>query len=177
MKAYMALSCKVGFFDTVLDEIKQMSQIARTLNECEPKVSLLFGPFDILVQFNELRDIDEFISKWFTPIRMITAQTPMIEKTQTWLVMSEGKTYSENPFAYLFLNTEPRNLEKVQEGVQAVPQVLSADTVFGPYDLICAIKATNQNELAQAVSRIQHEVPYISGTLTLIVAPPSQKME
>ncbi len=171
MKAYMALSCKVGAFGKVLDEIRQMGIVARTLNEREPTVSLLFGPFDILVQFNEMRDLDEFVSKWFTPIRMITAEEPLVEKTQTWLVMSEGKTCTEEPFAFLFLNTQPRYLEKVQEALQAIPEVLSADTVFGPYDVISAIKAKDKTELSETISKIQREVPYIQGTLTLIVAP------
>jgi DNA-binding Lrp family transcriptional regulator len=174
MKAYMALSCKVGAFGIVLNELKQMSLCAKTLGEREPDVFLLFGPFDILVQFNELKDSDEFISKWFTPIRMITDQEPMIEKTQTWLVMNEGKTCTEEPFAFLFLNTQPRYLEKVQEKLQTIPQVLSADTVFGPYDVICAIKATDKVDLSKVISKIQREVPYLQGTLTLIVAPPTQ---
>jgi len=170
----MALSCKVGFFNTVLDEIKQMSLISRTLNEPEPDISLLFGPFDILVQFSELRDIDEFVKKWLTPIRMITAEMPMVEKTQTWIVMSEGKTCTEKPFAFLFLNTQTRDLDKVQEELQAIPEVLSADAVFGPYDIISAIKASDQADLSRVISKIQREVPHIQGTLTLIVAPPAQ---
>jgi hypothetical protein len=170
MKVYMALSCKVGAFNRVLDELMKMNLIARTLNEAVPDVFLLFGPVDILVQFNELRDLDEFVSKWFTPIRMITAEEPLIDKTQTWTVISEGKAFTEEPFAFLFLNTQPRNLEKVQEALQISPQVLSADTVFGPYDAVCAIRASDKADLQSIVSQIHREVPYIQGTMTEIVA-------
>ncbi|MFB3889235.1 MAG: Lrp/AsnC family transcriptional regulator [Candidatus Bathyarchaeia archaeon] len=170
MKAYMALSCKVGAFDRVLDEIIKMNVMARTLSEREPDVFLLFGPVDILVQFNELKDFDEFITKWFTPIRMITADEPLIERTQTWIVISEGKSFVEEPYAFLFLNTQPRYLEKVQRALQAIPQVLSADTVFGPYDVICALRAKNKVELQRLLTRVQKEVPYIQGTMTEIVA-------
>ncbi len=170
MKAYMALSCKVGAFDRVLDELIKMNIMARTLGEREPDVFLLFGPFDILVQFSELKDLDDFVSKWFTPIRMLTPEEPMIEKTQTWLVISEDEPFTEEPFAFLFLNTQPRNLETVQHALQAFPQVLSADTVFGPYDVICAIKAKDRADLQQLVSQVQKEVPHIQGTLTEIVA-------
>jgi Lrp/AsnC ligand binding domain len=170
MKAYMALSCKVGAFNKVLDELVKMNLCARTLSELEPDLFLLFGPFDILVRFNELRDLDDFIGKWFTPIRMITAEEPLIDKTQTWLVISEGRHFAEKPFAFLFVNTQPRNLEKVQQALESIPQVLSADTVFGPYDLICAIKAADNADLSRLISRIQTEVPYIQGTMTEIVA-------
>ena len=57
-------------------------------------VFLLFGPVDILVQLH-FKDPDEFINKWFNPIRAITSQEPMIEKTQTLIVISEGKSFTE----------------------------------------------------------------------------------
>jgi DNA-binding Lrp family transcriptional regulator len=163
MKTYMALSCKTGAFNAVLDELIK-------LNLSKKDVFLLFGPVDILVQFRELKDLDEFINKWFNPIRSITPQEPMIEKTQTLIVISEGRAFTEEPFAFLFLNTPPRNLEKVQQKLQNIPQVLSADTVFGPYDVICAVRASGMEDLKRLISNIQKEVPQIEGTVTEIVA-------
>jgi len=163
MKAYMTLSCKVGSYNRVLDELIKM-------NLTKKDVFLLFGPVDILVQFRGLKDLDEFISEWFNPIRTLTPQEPMIDKTQTLIVISEGNAFTEEPYAFLFLNTQPRNLEKVQEALQNIPQVLSADTVFGPYDVICAVRAKDRTDLQQLVARIQKEVPHIQGTVTEIVA-------
>jgi DNA-binding Lrp family transcriptional regulator len=94
----------------------------------------------------------------------------LIERTQTFIVISEGKSFSEEPYAFLFLNTHPRNLEEVQEKLQAVPQVLSADTVFGPYDVIVAVKAKDKEDLKLLISQIQGKVPHIQGTVTAIVA-------
>ena len=159
----MTLSCKVGSFNKVLDELIKMKLSKKD-------VFLLFGPVDILVQFCGLKDLDEFISKWFNPIRTLTPQEPMIDKTQTLIVISEGNAFTEEPYAFLFLNTQPRNLEKVQEALQNIPQVLSADTVFGPYDIICAVRAKDRMDLQQLVARIQTEVPHIQGTVTEIVA-------
>ena len=166
----MALSCKVGAFDRVLDELMKLNICARTLKESVPDIFLLFGPVDILVQFTGLKDMDEFVRNWFTPIRMITVDEPLIEKTQTWLVISEGKTFAEEPFAFLFLNTQPRDLEKVQETLLTIPQVLSADSVFGPYDVICSVRATDKGDLQRVVSQIQKAIPSIHGTMTAIVA-------
>jgi DNA-binding Lrp family transcriptional regulator len=163
MKAYIALSCKVGAFNSVLDELIKMGLSKKD-------VFLLFGPVDILVQFRELKDLDEFINKWFNPIRRITPQEPIIEKTQTLIVISEGKSFTEEPYAFLFLNTQPRNLEQVQQELQSIPNVLSADTVFGPYDVICAIRASDKEDLKRLISQIQKEVPQIQGTVTAIVA-------
>jgi hypothetical protein len=164
MKAYMALSCKVGAYSKVLDELIK-------LNLSKKDVFLLFGPVDILIQFCGLKDLNEFVNNWFNPVRALTPEEPMIDKTQTLIVISEGRPFNEEPYAFLFLNTQPRNLETVQEALQNIPQVLSADTVFGPYDLICAVRAKDEIDLQQLVARIQKEVPHIQGTVTEIVAP------
>ncbi len=163
MKAYMGLSCKVGAFNRVLDELIK-------LNLSKKDVFLLFGPIDILIQLRDLKNLDEFINKWFNPIRNITTQEPLVERTQTLIVISEGKPFAEEPYAFLFLNTQPRNLEEVQEKLGKIPQVLSADTVLGPYDVIVAVKAKDQEDLKQLIAQIQEKVPFIQGTVTAIVA-------
>ena len=162
MKAYMILSCKAGAFNRVLEELIEMDLSMKD-------IFLLFGPVDILVQAH-FEKLDEFINKWFNPVRTITPQEPLIERTDTLIVISEGKSFTEEPYAFLFLNTQPRNLEQVQQELQSIPKVLSADTVFGPYDLICAVRASDKNDLKQLVSQIQKEVPQIQGTVTAIVA-------
>ena len=157
------LSCRVGAKTKVLDELIKMGLSKKD-------IYLLLGPAEVLIQLNGLKDLDEFISKWFNPIRSITAEEAMIDKTETLIVISEGKSFAEEPFAFLFLHTQPRNLELVQEKLQEIPKVLSADTVFGPYDLICAVKANDNKDLQLVISQIQREVPEIQGTTTAIVA-------
>ncbi len=160
----MMLSCKVGAYNRVLDELIKM-------NLSKKDIFLLFGPVDILVQLCGLKDLDEFINEWFNPIRVIAPEDPLIAKSQTLIVISEGRPFNEEPYAFLFLNTQPWNLEKVQDALQNIPQVLSADTVFGPYDVICAVRVRNKIELRQLVGRIQKEVPNIQGIVTEILSP------
>jgi len=164
MKAYMTLSCKAGSYKKVLDELIKM-------NLSQKNVSVLFGQADILVQIRGLKGVDEFIANWFNPIRALTPEEPLVEKTQTLIVISEGRPFEEEPYAFLFFNTQPRNLEKMQETLQNIPGVLSADTVFGPYDVICAVRVRNKIELKQLVERMEEEVPDIQGIVTEIIAP------
>lgn len=159
----MTLACKPGTFSKVLDELIKMGLTKKD-------VFLLFGPVDILVQLRNIQNLPEFIEKWFNPIRNIAPKEPMVEKTQSLIVIQEGNSFNEEPYAFLFLNTQPRNLEKLQNGLQSIPQVLSAETVFGPYDVICAVTARDKNDLKRLVSQIQNEVPNIQGTVTAIVA-------
>ena len=159
----MTLSCKAGAYHKVLDELIKM-------NLSQKNVFLLFGAADILVQFCGLKALGDFITSWFNPIRAITPEEPMVEKTQTLIVISEGRPFKEQPYAFLFFNTQPRNLEKLQETLQNIPGVLSADTVFGPYDVICAVRVRDKIALKQLVARIQKEVPDIQATAVEIVA-------
>ena len=163
MKAYMTLSCKVGAYNRVLDELIKM-------NLSKKDVFLLFGPVDILVQFCGLQNLEDFITKYFNPIRNLLPDEPLISKTQTLIAISEGKCFTAEPYAFLFLNVAPRYLEEVQETLQKIPQVLAADTVFGPYDVICAVTAKDRLDLQHLIARIQQEVPHIQETVTEVVA-------
>jgi len=168
MKAYMMLSCntiscKVGARTKVLDELIR-------LGLSKKEIFLLLGPAEVIIQMPGIADLEEFISKWFNPIRTLTTQEGMIDKTETFIVITEGKSFTEEPYAFLFLNTHPRNLETVQEKLQNIPKVLSADTVFGPYDVICAVKANDNRDLQLLISQIQRDIPQIQGIITAIVA-------
>lgn len=164
MKAYMMLSCKEGACNRyVLDKLLE-------LNLSKKNIFLLSGPFNLLLQFDKLKGLGEFIKKWFDPIRMITRSEPLVEKTLSLIVISEGPSFTEEPYAFLFLNTQPRNLEKVQKALLKIPQVLSADTVFGPYDVICPLRAKDGADLERTVSKIQRKIPQIQGSMTATVA-------
>ena len=163
MKAYISLTCKAGAYNRVLKELLD-------LNVPRGDIFLLFGPMDILVQFSNFKSLDEFIEKWFNPIRMIGVEEALITKTLTFIVIFESPLFAEEPFAFIFLNTQPRNLEKVRRTLLDIPEVLSADTVFGPYDVICSVKVKDRVELERVISNIQLSIPGIERSMTAIVA-------
>jgi hypothetical protein len=163
MKAYMCLSCQSGAYNKVLGDLLK-------LNIPGGDIFLLLGPMDILIQFAGLKNLDEFVGKWFNPIRVIGAEEALITRSMTLIVIHEGPSYVEEPFAFLFLNTQPRNLERLQKALLTFPEVISADTVFGPYDLICAIRVNDRAHLEQAIANIHKNVPGIEGAMTSVVA-------
>ena len=164
MKAYMGLTCKPGSYNEVL------KKLLLGLHIDQQNVFLLFGPVDILVQFAELKDLQEFTEKWFDPIRMIGAEEDLIAKTVSLVAISEGPKLVEKPFAFIFLNTKPKSLETVRTKLLTIPEVLSADSVLGPFDVICSVKAADPEELETLVSVIQ-QIPGIETSFTSIVSP------
>jgi nitrate reductase NapAB chaperone NapD len=93
-----------------------------------------------------------------------------ITKTLSLIAVSEGPALVEKPFAFLFLNTKPKSLEEVRKKLLTIPNVLTADSVLGPYDIICAVKAKDHMELEQTVLNIQN-IQGVEGLITSIVAP------
>ena len=164
MKAYMGLTCKPGSYNEVL------KKLLLSLHIDQQNVFLLFGPVDILVQFTDMKDLQEFTEKWFNPIRMIGADEDWIAKTVSLAVISEGPKLSEKPFAFIFLNTKPKSLEAVRTKLLTIPEVLSADSVLGPFDVICSVKAADPEELEALVSVIQ-QIPGIETSFTSLVSP------
>ena len=163
MKAYMSLTCKVGTYNKVLEELLKLKI---------PKgdIFLLFGPADILIQFNGLQNIEEFSKKWFTPIRMVCCKDNLITKTMTFIVVKNGPIFVEEPFAFMFLNVRPQHLESAQEALLKIKEVISSDIVFGPYDLITPLRAKDRVDLEKTVSLIHKTIPGIEGVSTTIVA-------
>jgi len=160
----MGLKCKPGAYNEV------MKKLIFGLNIDQQNVFLLFGPVDILIRFNNLTGVEEFVEKWVTPIRMIGGEDDLITKTMSLIVVSEGQTLAEKPFAFLFLNTKPQSAEEVRKKVLTLPEVLSADIVLGPFDVICSIKAEDAEDLETSVLLIQ-QIAGLESSATSIVSP------
>lgn len=163
MKAYMSLTCRVGTYNKVLEELVK-------LNIPKRDIFLLFGPTDILIQFKELKNVEEFSKKWFKPIRMVCCKDNLIKKTMTFIVVKEGPAFAEEPFAFMFLSVRPQYLEDAQEALLRIGAVISSDIVFGSFDLITSLRAKDRIDLERIVSLIHNTIPGIEGVSTTIVA-------
>jgi DNA-binding Lrp family transcriptional regulator len=159
----MGLTCKTGSYNHVIEKLLAMEIPIGN-------IFLLYGPIDILVKFDGFNSIGDFVKKWFNPIRMIGAEEKLVQKTATYLVVMEGPAFVESPYAFMFLNVEPRDVELVQQELIRLPEVISADFVFGPCDLIVPVRAKNNVDLERVVQAIHHAVLGIEEAHTTVVA-------
>jgi nitrate reductase NapAB chaperone NapD len=164
MKAYMGLTCKPGAYNEVL------KKLLFKLGVDQQNMFLLFGPVDILLMFTNLPNVEEFVKRWVNPIRLIGAEDDLITKTMSLIVSSEGPSLAEKPFAFLLLNTKPQSTEDVKTKLLTLPEVLSADVVLGPFDVICSIKAENHEDLETSVLLIQ-QIDGLTNSVTSIISP------
>lgn len=158
----MGLSCRSGYCMQIF-----MKLLQKFIDQRD--IFLLFGPVDILIQFNGLKSADEFTEKWFNPIRLIGSDEELITKTLSFITIAEGPEINIKPYAFVFLNTKPKNLETARKKLLSIPEVISADSVFGPYDLICSLRAEDKDELETLVLLIQ-QIEGVENTMTSVVA-------
>jgi DNA-binding Lrp family transcriptional regulator len=163
MRAYMDLTCKGGCYNQVIEKLTGM-------NIPIGDIFLLYGPIDVLVRFDAFNSLKEFVENWFNPVRLIGAEEKLIAKTTTYVVVMEGPRFMETPFAFMFLNVQPRDVETAQQALLKLPAVISADFVFGPCDLIVPVKAKNTADLERVVQAIHCAVSGIEEAHTTVVA-------
>jgi DNA-binding Lrp family transcriptional regulator len=162
MKIYLGLQCKVGTPRRVLKKLLD-------INIPGGDIFLLFGPLDILIELEKVPSLEGYIKKWLKPISMIGAEEGLIAETLTLIVGQESPPLTEVPYAFIFVNTKPPAFEDVRRSVLAIPEVLCADLVFGPYDIICPVRAKNRLDLERVLLNIQTSSPDIEQTMTCIV--------
>ena len=159
----MGLTCKGGCYNQVIEKLTGM-------NIPIGDIFLLYGPIDVLVRFDAFNSLKEFVENWFNPVRLIGAEEKLISKTTTYVVVMKGPRFMETPFAFMFLNVQPRDVETAQQALLKLPAVISADFVFGPCDLIVAVKAKNTADLERVVQAIHCAVSGIEEAHTTVVA-------
>ena len=97
----MGLSCKSGSCMDVF-----MALVRKFIDQRD--IFLLFGPVDILIRFNNVKSNEEFIEKWFNPIRMIGADEGLITKTLSFITISQGPEITKNLLLLFSLIQNPK---------------------------------------------------------------------
>jgi len=159
----MGLTCKGGCYNQVIEKLTKMDIPIGN-------IFLLYGPIDVLVRFEGFNSMNEFVEKWFNTVRLIGAEEKLIAKTTTYIVVMEGPLFIETPFAFMFLNVQPRDVETAQQALLKLPDVVSSDFVFGPCDLIVGVRAKNNADLERVVQKVHCAVSGIEEAHTTVVA-------
>jgi len=68
--------------------------------------------------------------------------------------------------AYILIQTEVGRASEVAGAIGAIPGVVQADDVTGPYDVIVKAEASNVDDLGRLVAADIQSVPGITRTLT-----------
>lgn len=71
--------------------------------------------------------------------------------------------------AFVIIHCEPTQAYYIIRNLKNIPQVKSADDVFGYYEIVCKIEATTQTELEKIITNKIRKIEHIISTMTLSV--------
>ncbi len=166
VKAYVLMNCELGSEKDVialLNKIDGVKEAHGTL-----------GLYDIAVQIES--DSEEKIREIVTgTIRKMSkihsTMTLTRSESEEFFQASEkliGAMLGQNlAQAYIVIHCEAGEEYSTLKNLSHIPEVKEADVVFGFYDVICKIEASDDKTLENVTTKAIRSVPHVSTTMTL----------
>jgi len=165
-KAYVLMHCDFGSEKDVISLLNKIDGVKEAHGT--------LGLYDIVVQLES--DSEEKIQEIVTgTIRKM----PKIRSTMT-LTRSESKELfqaSEKLIgamlgqnfaqAYVVIHCDRGEEYSILKNISHIPEVKEADVVFGFYDVICKIEASDDKTLENVITKAIRSIPHVSSTMTL----------
>ncbi len=73
------------------------------------------------------------------------------------------------PMAYVLINTEPKNMEKVVATLEELDSVVEIFPVYGVYDVIAKIQAETMGKLKDIVTWNVRSLDDVRSTITMLI--------
>ncbi|WP_268543276.1 Lrp/AsnC ligand binding domain-containing protein [Candidatus Nitrosotenuis cloacae] len=73
------------------------------------------------------------------------------------------------PSAFVIIHCDPAETYYVIRNLKYIPEVKTADDVFGYYEVVCKVEASTQKELEKIITNSIRKVQHIISTMTLTV--------
>lgn len=73
------------------------------------------------------------------------------------------------PMAYVLINTEPKNMEKVVATLEGLDSVVEIFPVYGVYDVIAKIQAETMGKLKDTVTWNVRSLDDVRSTITMLI--------
>jgi DNA-binding Lrp family transcriptional regulator len=73
------------------------------------------------------------------------------------------------PMAYVLINTEPKNMEKVVATLEELDSVVEIFPVYGVYDVIAKIQAETMGKLKDIVTWKVRSLDDVRSTITMLI--------
>ena len=165
VRAYVLMNCTTGFENEIISSLRKIDGVREAHGT--------LGMYDILAQI-EL-DSEEKIKDVTANIRSM----PKITSTMT-LTRSEseelfqssekliGVMLGQNTSqAYVVIHCEKGQEYTTLKNLSHIPEVKEADVVFGFYDVLCKVIASNTSTLENVITKAIRKLPNIISSMTL----------
>ncbi len=165
-KAYVLMNCDLGSEKTVISSLKEIEDVKEAHGT--------LGLYDIILKIES--ESEEKIREIVTGI---IRKMPKIHSTMT-LTRSEseklfqpsekliGAMLGQNiAQAYVVIHCDKGEEYNILKNLTHIPEVKEADVVFGYYDVICRIEASEYKILENVITKAIRSLPHLKTSMTL----------
>ena len=167
-KSYVLMNCNLGAEKEVISSLKKINGIK--------EVHGTLGLYDIIAQI-ELDTEDKIREVVTGTIRKM----PKIHSTMTLTRSESGELFQSSEKligvmlgrnlaqAYVVIHCEKGEEYPTLKNLSHIPEVKEADVVFGFYDVICKVEASDHSTLENVLTKAIRKLPKIISSMTLNV--------
>jgi len=167
-KAYVMMNCDLGSEKEVISALKKIVGVKESHGT--------FGLYDIIAQIEsdseeKIREIvTETIRKMpkiHTTVTLTRSESgELFQPSEKLIEMMLGQNLAQ---AYIVIHTDKGEEYPTLKNLSHIPEVKEADVVFGFYDVICKIEASDNHTLGNIITKAIRTIPHIKSSMTLNV--------
>jgi len=165
-KAYVMMNCDLGSEKEIITSLKKIN--------CVQEAHGTLGLYDLVIQIEspsdkELQEIVTSVIRKMPKIRstvtLTRSESGELFKTSEKLIgMMLGQNNSQ---AYVVIHCDKGEEFPTLKNLSHIPEVKEADVVFGFYDVICKVEASDNKTLENVITKAIRALPHVKTSMTL----------
>ena len=165
VKAYVMMNCDLGSEEKVIALLKKIDGVKEAHGT--------FGLYDIIAQIEsnteekigEIAKIIRNMKKIHSTITLTRSESGELFQTSEKLIgLMLGQNFAK---AYVVIHCDNGEEYTTLKNLSHIPEVKEADVVFGFYDVICKIEASDNKTIDHIITKAIRSLPYIKTSMTL----------
>jgi len=165
-KAYVLMHCELGSEKDVIALLKKIDGVKEAHGT--------LGLYDIIVQIESDSEdkIQEIVTRTIRKMPKIRSTMTLTRSESEELFQASekligamlGQNFAQ---AYVVIHCDRGEEYSILKNLSHIPEVKEADVVFGFYDVICKIEASDDKTLENVITKPIRSIPHVSTTMTL----------
>jgi len=165
-RAYVLMNCTLGSEKNVLDALRKLEGVKEAHGT--------LGLYDIVVQIESVSEekLQEIVTSKIRKMQNIQSTMTLTRSESEELFQSSEKLIGamlgqNNAQAYVVIHSDRGEEYGILKDISHIPEVKEADVVFGYYDVICKIEASDNKRLENIITKAIRSLPHIRSSMTL----------
>ena len=165
-RAYVLMNCALGSERNILDVLRKLEGVKEAHGT--------LGLYDIVVQIEAVSEekLQEIVTGKIRKMQNIHSTMTLTRSESEELFQSSekliGAMLGQNKAqAYVVIHSDRGEEYGILKDISHIPEVKEADVVFGHYDVICKIEASDNKRLENVITKAIRSLSHIRSSMTL----------